>query len=118
VDTVYRKILLPILERARESREILNIPTCPGTPCSKRLISCRVKAKTSQSLRDSTLVIGRELSSYTGEITGPKWRTPAPPTRSSVASSRSARLAYSIFEDLTGITFRQLKEFNVKIWFL
>jgi hypothetical protein len=112
METVYRKLLLPILEGARESREIVNIPTCdslletahilPGKGQNKPIIA-RFYSRYWRG------VIFRYRRDYCPKTESPN-TTGTATTRSSTASARSTRPAFSIFEDLTGITFRQLKE--------
>jgi hypothetical protein len=110
MDTVYKKLLLPILEGAKGTKEITHIPTCdalletahilPGKGPNKPIITRFF----SRYWRGVVFRNRREFCPKTENTTSTN-------TRSSAASSRS-RPAYSIFEDLTGITFRQLKEFK------
>jgi hypothetical protein len=111
MDTVYKKLLLPILEGAKEKKEINTIPACDALLETAHILPGKGQNKpiiTRFHSRYWRGVIFRHRREFC-----PKVETNTTTnTRSSAASARTTRPAYSIFEDLTGITFRQLKEFK------
>jgi hypothetical protein len=110
MDTVYRKLLVPILEGAKESKEIVNIPSCDSLLETAHILPGKGPNKP---------IIARFFSRYWRGVIFryrrnycPKAETSSSANTRSNAASASSRPAYSIFEDLTSNTFRQLKEFK------
>jgi hypothetical protein len=112
MDTVYNNVLLPILEGAKQQKEISIIPECenlldtahilPGKGTNKPIIA-RFFSRYWRS------IIFRFRKDFAPREDGPS----APATRSSAgagaAAARAPRMKYSIFEDLTGLNFKQLQ---------
>jgi hypothetical protein len=110
--TVYNSFLLPILEGAKQSKEVNFIPACddlletahilPGKGPNKPIIA-RFYSRYWRS------VIFRYRKEYAPKEDG----ATAPATRSSSgATSSRPRMKHSIFEDLTGLNFKQLQAFK------
>jgi hypothetical protein len=119
METVYKKLLLPILEGARASGEFTNIPTCdslletahilPGKGSTKPIIARFY----SRYWRGVIFRYRREHCPKTTTTTSGASNTRSGASSGATGANGSrTRPAYSIFEDLTGITFRQLKEFK------
>jgi hypothetical protein len=108
--TVYNSFLLPILEGAKQSKEVDFIPACddlletahilPGKGPNKPIIA-RFFSRYWRS------VVFRHRKEYAPREDGAS----APATRSGSGANSSSRprMKHSIFEDLTGLNFKQLQ---------
>ena len=109
MDTVYQRLLLPILEGARKEREINSIPSCESLLENAHILPGKGSNKP---------IIVRFFSRYWRSLIFKHRRNYAPREETTHSSStrrgaegdeRRGRLAYSFFEDLSKPTFRQLQ---------
>ena len=109
METIYNRLLLPILEGARASKEISAFPTCESLLESAHILPGPGKNKP---------IIARFYSRYWRSIVFRYRKAHAPreeaaPTnttrRGAERTERPGRLLYTFFEDLTRATFKQLQ---------
>ena len=105
MNSLYQRLLLPILEGAKEAQDITTIPSCealletahilPGKGATKPIIA-RFHSRYWRS------VIFRHRKAY-----APREEAPANTNRR--GAEKAGRMAFAFFEDLTKATFRQLQ---------
>ena len=105
MNAVYQQLLLPILEGARESKEISGFPTCDALLENAHLLPGK---------GSSNPVIVRFLSRYWRSVIfrfrkscAPREESPSVTTRR--GNEKPGRMLFPFYEDLSRATFKQLK---------
>jgi hypothetical protein len=101
METVYKELVVPILEGARASGEIQVIPPCDNIVEVAHILPGKATKKP---------VIVRFHSRYWRSLLFKHRKEHAPREAQAQAGSSRPRMKYSFFEDLTKATFRQLKK--------
>jgi hypothetical protein len=102
METVYKELVVPILEGARASGEIQNIPPCDNIIEIAHILPGKTAKKP---------VIVRFHSRYWRSLLFKHRREHAPREAAPAqAGSSRPRMKYSFFEDLTRASFKQLKK--------
>jgi hypothetical protein len=101
METVYKELVVPILEGARASGEVQDIPSCDNIIEVAHILPGKTAKKP---------VIVRFHSRYWRSLLFKHRKEHAPREAPAPAGSSRPRMKYSFFEDLTKATFRQLKK--------
>ena len=111
MDTIYQQLLLPILEGAKESKEIHTIPSREALLETAHILPGKGSKKP---------IIARFFSRYWRSIIfrfrknyAPREESPANNTRRGAEKS-SSRMLYPFYEDLTRATFKQLQAIKAR----